>query len=96
MTELTPESIQYLSQRFGLTEDEILERSDKLINVIRNAYNQIKKEVLSAWNKVKPYLSYIAYLDRKHKSEFNQKFFNKKKSQKRNWKKWKKRRRQPH
>ncbi|MCA1029326.1 hypothetical protein LCM23_25265 [Cytobacillus kochii] len=93
MKELTTESIQYLSQRFDLTEEEILERSDNLIKVIKNAYNQIKKEVISAWNKVKPYLSYIAYLDRKYKSEFNSKFFNKKKSQKRNWKKWKKRRR---
>lgn len=96
---LTKDQIKFLSDHFGLTEEEVIQNEDRLKDTVVYRFEELRKAlegfglmVIHSWEQMKPEVLnlYQVYKQAEHEQKIA--FFKKKKSQRKNWSKWKKRR----
>lgn len=91
MCKLTEEQVKKLAEKYGITEQEVLENQKVLIETTAFQFEILKEQALKIWNQLKPSILKMVNGYNIHIHEQKVKFFKKKKSQSKKWKKWKKR-----
>jgi hypothetical protein len=91
VSDLNKEQIKFLSDHFGLTEEEVIQNSDQLKDTLFYQFQTIRETAIRIWNQLRPELTKVAFIYKIYRKNHNQKYYRKKKSQRKNWSKWKKR-----
>jgi hypothetical protein len=91
VSNLTKEQIEYLAAYYSMSEEEVIEYEKMLINSTAHHFNVIKTEIIKIWNNIKPFIFKVINLYKNYQRKLNKAFFKKKRTQKKKWRKWKRR-----
>lgn len=85
MSNLSDQQIKSIMKQYDLTEEEVLRYEKNITETFSFKWQTIVETVTELWETIKPF-----FIEEQQRIQ-TRKFFRKKKTQQKNWKKWKKR-----